>query len=82
MTNEDIQPIPVAKLPIRLGQFLKLAGLVENGIEAKTLIQDGEVRLNGQIETRRGRQLTIDDVITFLGKNYRVIAASLASPHS
>ena len=42
---------------IRLGQLLKLAGVVENGSEAKARIQGGEVIVNGEVETRRGRQL-------------------------
>jgi ribosome-associated protein len=46
---------------IRLGQLLKLAGLVDTGGEAKALIQAGEVRVNGQVETRRGRQLREGD---------------------
>jgi ribosome-associated protein len=46
---------------IRLGQLLKLAGLVDTGGEAKALIQAGEVRVNGQVETRRGRQLQEGD---------------------
>ena len=49
---------------IRLGQFLKLAGLVDTGGEAKRLIQAGEVRVNGQVETRRKRQLREGDTVT------------------
>ena len=53
---------------IRLGQYLKLAGLVATGGEAKHLIQGGEVRVNGQVETRRKRQLVIGDVVTLGGQ--------------
>lgn len=74
MTNEIIQSIEVAELPIRLGQFLKLAGLVQNGNEAKMLIQNGEVTHNGLVETRRGRQIAIDDLIGVAGNSYRVVA--------
>lgn len=49
---------------IRLGQFLKLAGLVENGVHARELIQDGDVRVNGEVEIRRGRQLASGDIVT------------------
>jgi ribosome-associated protein len=49
---------------IRLGQFLKLADLVENGAEARELIAEGEVSVNGEIETRRGRQLAKGDTVT------------------
>lgn len=49
---------------IRLGQFLKLADMVENGAEARELIADGEVTVNGEVETRRGRQLGKGDTVT------------------
>ena len=48
---------------ITLGQALKAAGLAETGGEAKILIQAGEVRVNGQVETRRGRKLREGDVV-------------------
>lgn len=57
---------------IRLGQLLKLAGLVDNGGEAKARIQAGEVRVNGQVETRRGRQLQQGDRVEFAGKKVEV----------
>ncbi len=61
----NIKPIPVIinNLPIRLGQFLKLAELVQDGLEAKIMIQDNLVRVNGEIETRRGRQLVHGDQV-------------------
>ena len=49
---------------IRLGQFLKLADLVDVGSDAKLLLADGDVRVNGEVETRRGRQLVPGDVVT------------------
>ena len=49
--------------PLRLDQFLKLCGIAETGGHAKVLIQGGEVLLNGEIETRRRKKLSIDDVI-------------------
>lgn len=49
---------------IRLGQFLKLADLVESGAQARVVISDGEVSVNGEVELRRGRQLVKGDVIT------------------
>lgn len=52
---------------IRLGQFLKLANLIESGAEAKEVIADGLVTVNGEVETRRGRQLAIGDVIEIGG---------------
>jgi ribosome-associated protein len=62
----------VTELPIRLGQFLKLANLVQDGFEAKIRIQHGEVRLNGLIETQRGKQLSAGDVITYQENDYCV----------
>ena len=48
---------------IRLGQFLKLADLAESGAEARDLVTDGEVTVNGEVDTRRGRQLVPGDVV-------------------
>ncbi|GII99484.1 ribosome-associated protein [Sediminihabitans luteus] len=48
---------------IRLGQFLKLADLAESGAQARELVADGEVTVNGEPEERRGRQLERGDVV-------------------
>ena len=53
---------------IQLAQFLKVRGLVTTGGEAKLLIQRGDVRVNGAIETRRGRQLQSGDVVELAGQ--------------
>ncbi len=55
--------VPIRDESIRLGQFLKLANLVESGAEAKPFIADGAVSVNGEVETRRGRQLVKGDVV-------------------
>jgi ribosome-associated protein len=68
----DAQPVPIRDESIRLGQFLKLANLVESGAEAKPLIASGAVLVNGEVETRRGRQLVKDDVVTLGGQAARV----------
>lgn len=57
---------------IKLGQALKLAGLVESGVEAKIVIQDGLVQLNGNVETQRGKKLVDGDVVTFDGQSFTV----------
>jgi ribosome-associated protein len=57
---------------IRLGQFLKLADIMESGGESKELILDGEVTVNGEVDTRRGRQLHSGDVVRVLGETLRV----------
>src|SRR6476469_8077954 len=64
--------VPIRDESIRLGQFLKLANLVESGAEAKPLIADGAVAVNGEVETRRGRQLVLGDVVTLGGQSARV----------
>ena len=64
--------VPIRDESIRLGQFLKLANLVESGAEAKPVIADGLVRVNGEVETRRGRQLVPGDVVTLGGLAARV----------
>jgi ribosome-associated protein len=65
--------IIVEKLPIRLGQFLKFADMVQDGIEAKIRIQEGEVTVNGERETRRGRQLQHNDVVTLFNMEAQVV---------
>ncbi len=60
---------------IRLGQFLKLAGLVDTGGEAKVRVQSGEVRVNGEVDTRRGRQLVPGDLVEMGGVTVRVTLA-------
>nr|WP_260729896.1 RNA-binding S4 domain-containing protein [Dactylosporangium roseum] len=57
---------------IRLGQFLKLANVLESGGESKEVILEGEVTVNGEVETRRGRQLRRGDVVRLLGETLRV----------
>jgi len=52
---------------IKLGQAMKLAGLVSSGIEAKIVIQDGEVLVNGEIDTRRGKKLVPGDTFEYNG---------------
>lgn len=57
---------------IRLDQFLKLQGLAATGGHAKMVIQSGEVRVNGEVETRRRRQLRIGDVVEYAGERVPV----------
>ena len=58
---------------IKLGQALKLAGVVEDGVEAKYAIQDGLVQVNGEVDTRRGRKVYEVDVITFENQEIVVV---------
>ena len=57
---------------IKLGQALKLAGLVDSGVEAKIVIQDGEVKVNGETEFQRGKKLHPGDVFSFDGQDVEV----------
>lgn len=61
-----IQDVPVRGEDIRLGQFIKLANLVETGGTAKEVIAAGQVTVNGEVDTRRGRHLHVGDVVGLL----------------
>ena len=69
MPTEDI---PIRGDTIRLGQLLKLAGLADGGGEAKAMLAAGEVRVNGEDEARRGRQVHPGDVVTVGDTELRV----------
>jgi ribosome-associated protein len=70
-----IHDVPIAESPIRLGQFLKLAGLAEDGGHARALLEADEVLVNGRVETRRGAQLQAGDVVAVGGQRARPVAA-------
>ncbi|MBU1565889.1 MAG: RNA-binding S4 domain-containing protein [Proteobacteria bacterium] len=70
--SDNPERLAIKKLPIRLGQFLKLTDLVQDGFEATMRIQNGEVKVNGKIETKRGRKLHVLDEITFSGKTWHI----------
>lgn len=59
---------------IKLGQALKAAGLVGSGVDAKFAIQDGLVKVNGQIETQRGKKLVSGDVVEFESETIHIKA--------
>jgi ribosome-associated protein len=71
-TVSDPRDVPIRDESIRLGQFLKLADLIDNGADAKPLLMRGEVSVNGEVETRRGRQLAKGDVVTLGEESVRV----------
>lgn len=67
--------IPIRGDDIRLGQLLKLAGTIDSGSDVKALMARGEVTVNGELETRRGRRLVHGDVVECAGEKVRVSAA-------
>jgi ribosome-associated protein len=72
MQSQPILDVPITGEPIRLGQFLKLAGLADDGSTAKELLEADEVTVNGEPEFRRGRQLTRGDVVAVRSEQRRV----------
>jgi ribosome-associated protein len=69
-----MQEITIKDEYIKLGQALKLAGIVGSGVEAKILIQDGLVKVNGEIDERRGRKLYPGDVFELDENQVKVVA--------
>ena len=65
--NEDYM-----RLPIRLDHFLQFRGFAQTGGHAKLLIQDGEVTVNGEVETRRRRKLRAGDIVACEGREEKV----------
>ncbi|GGD28657.1 hypothetical protein GCM10007231_30220 [Nocardioides daphniae] len=72
-SGPDPMDVGINDESIRLGQFLKLASLVEHGGEAKELVAQGAVQVNGEVETRRGRQLRDGDVVVLGSQAARVV---------
>jgi ribosome-associated protein len=68
----DYNDVQIDEESIKLGQFLKLANLIESGGEAKQVLAGGIVRVNGEVETRRGRQLERGDVVSVAANSARV----------
>lgn len=74
--SDSVHDVQITGEPIRLGQFLKLAGLAEDGSHAKDLIDADEVKVNDELETRRGRQLKNGDVVAVGHMRGRVVLAT------
>ena len=73
MTNPTpIDDVPIGGEVIRLGQFLKFAGLLDSGGNVKEALIDGHVAVNGEVDRRRGRQLQVGDIVSFDGRRVRV----------
>ena len=71
--SAEPEKVPIAGDMIRLGQLLKLAGLADSGGEARDLVTGGAVRVNGEVETRRGRQLHRGDVVNCGAQAVRIV---------
>ena len=72
LLKEKMEIIKLRDEYIKLGQALKAANLVEDGVEAKLVIQDGLVKVNNQVDIRRGRKLYDGDVVSFDGQELRI----------
>lgn len=72
--SAPIEDVPIGGDIIRLGQFMKFAGMLDTGGDVKEAIIDGFVTVNGEIDRRRGRQLQLGDVVGFEGHRVRVCA--------
>lgn len=57
---------------IKLGQLLKLAGLAESGVDAKKAVQEGLVKVNGEVDTRRGKKIISGDIVEYQGNKVKV----------
>jgi ribosome-associated protein len=68
-----MRDVQIRDTGIRLGQFLKLADVVDAGSDVKSLLASGRVRVNGELETRRGRQLVRADEVSVGDERYRVV---------
>jgi len=68
-----MQEIKIKDDFIKLGQALKLAGLVNSGVEAKIVIQNGEVKLNGNVETQRGKKIVSGDFVEYNGNSFKIL---------
>jgi ribosome-associated protein len=69
---DSVREVRIHDDTIRVGQALKLAGLAASGGDARALIEEGAVRVNGVVETRRGRQLRRGDVVAVGGEAVRI----------
>ncbi len=71
-SSKQTEDVHIGGEMIRLGQFLKFAGLIDSGGDAKEAIIDGYVTVNGEVDRRRGRQLHDGDIVAFEGRTARV----------
>ena len=75
MPDPAPEPVEITGASIKLGQFLKLVNLIDQGSDVKLLLADDRVTVNGEVEGRRGRQLVDGDVVDVDGRAFAVVAA-------
>lgn len=75
--STEIEEVPIRDESIRLGQLLKLSGAVENGAVARELIEAGVVLVDGEVETRRGRQVSRGQIVELRGEEFGLPALRL-----
>ena len=68
-----MRTVEIAKQPIELHKFLKFEALVGSGGEAKMVISDGLVKVNGQTETQRGKKLVTGDIVEFMDESFQIV---------
>ena len=68
-----MQEIRIKDEFIKLGQAMKLAGMADSGVDAKMVIQDGLVKVNGETETRRGKKLYVGDIISYQSEEVKIV---------
>jgi ribosome-associated protein len=74
--GSSVRDVLIRDAEIRLGQLLKLADLVDTGADAKAVLADGQVTVNGEVENRRGRRLVPGDLVELAGRVARVARVS------
>lgn len=75
MAKSESLPLQIRDESIRLGQLLKLASFAEDGLHAKQMIEDGLVKVNGEVETRRGAQIRNGDTVSINGESITIESA-------
>lgn len=70
----EVRLVEIRDASIRLGQLLKLADFIDHGSEARELLLQGHVLVNGELETRRGRQLVVGETVTVHGQTVGIAA--------
>ena len=74
-----MREVLITKEPVELYKILKFEGLVESGGEAKAVIEQGLVTVNGEVETRKRKQIVSGDVVEFAGQTLRISRSNLSA---